>query len=543
MSQVWLSGAGESIAIDDRYTLPCVLAARAAESPDKDFLIEADSGRSVTYAEADAAARAWAHLLHVHGVQSGDTVLTVMNWRTEAVTVWCGIAHLRAIDVTVSPAMRGRSLVHQVNLSQAHTVVTDPDGLALLSTVGEELSFIRQVIVLDAGAEVLPSDSQWRLLKAEDALRTLPAGAAAEFQPATLSDVARLTFTSGTTGPAKAVIIPWGSVVQGAVSSMKSDYSSDERIYITSPANHITGRMLVHFTALLGATAILRPHFRTGNFWLDVNQYRCTMTTLVAAMADFVFDQPTSDADADSTLRFVNMVPAQPWHEQFAKRFGVKVTSGYGQSEAVKVLSFGWEIEDFRSCGRPHAGWPGLELRIVDQLDYEVPDGQVGELIVRSAVPWTLNLGYFRDPVATSEAWRNGWFHTGDMFRRDERGLYFFVDRARDAIRRRGVNIASFDVEAEVNAHPEVRECAAIGVPIGENEEEIKVFVVLNDGATIQESDLIGFLESSAPRHMIPRFVQFIDSLPRNESQRVQKFVLRAAPADAGFDREKSVYT
>jgi crotonobetaine/carnitine-CoA ligase len=257
------------------------------------------------------------------------------------------------------------------------------------------------------------------------------------------------------------------------------------------------------------------------------------MTTLVASMSDFVFRQPPTDADSDNPLRYVNMVPVHPRYEDFSKRFNVKVTSGYGQSEAVKILSYGWHIDDPRGCGRPQEGWPGIQLRIVDEHDYEVPVGGVGELIVRSDTPWTLNLGYFHDPAATAEAWRNGWFHTGDMFRQDENGVFYFVDRARDAIRRRGVNISSSDVEAEVNAHPEVLECAAVAVQTADGEEElleqeIKVYVVLRERSTLTPADLITFLEQNAPQYMVPRFIEFIDALPRNESQRVQKFQLRA---------------
>lgn len=519
-------------------TLPALVARWAADRPGDTFVIEAETGASFTYEEVRSAAASWMGVLRDAGVNDGDRVITILDWCAEAVTTWCALASLGAVDASISPTTRGRALIHQINLVGAEVVVTDGAGLEQIGAVRDELTSVKRVLVVDRGVDIADHYAFDVTIIAPDArhdLRTAqpdPGGIIAR----QLHDVARLSFTSGTTGPSKAVVIPWGAFVQGAVASRKPDYDSSDRIYITSPSTHVTGRMLLLMTAMLGASAVLRPHFKTSSFWSDIKGYGCTMTTLVAAMSNFLIDQaPTAD-EADNPLRYLNMVPIHPRHEEFRSRFGVKVTSGYGMTEAVKVLSYGWDIEDPRSCGRVSPGWPWLQVRIVDEHDIEVPDGEPGELIVRSDVPWTLNAGYFEDPQATADAWRNGWFHTGDMLRRDERGLYFFVDRARDSIRRRGINIASFDVEAEVMAHPDVQECAAIGVKVEDNEEEIKIFVVMRPQSVTSPAQLIDFLRENSSRHMVPRFVAVVDNLPRNAHQRVQKFILREAPRVGEYD-------
>jgi crotonobetaine/carnitine-CoA ligase len=177
-------------------------------------------------------------------------------------------------------------------------------------------------------------------------------------------------------------------------------------------------------------------------------------------------------------------------------------------------------------------------MRLVDEADEEVPAGAVGELILRSSVPWTINLGYQGMPEKTAEAWRNGWFHTGDLFTRDEQGNYFFVDRAKDAIRRSGENISSFEVEAEVLAHPEVAECAAIAVPAEYAEDEIAIVLVRAQGSALTPEQLIEFLVPRVPRYMVPRYVRFAEELPKNVRQRVQKQLLRVEHETVeSFDR------
>ena len=191
-----------------------------------------------------------------------------------------------------------------------------------------------------------------------------------------------------------------------------------------------------------------------------------------------------------------------PEIEEFEKRFGVNVLTCYGQSEAGIPLATGWDHGPWDNCGRARLDYPWTEVRVVNDMDEPVGPGVVGELVVRSAEPWSLNVGYYKMPEQTAEAWRNGWFHTGDAFRYDEDGWYYFADRMSDTIRRRGENISSYEVEAMVSEHPDVIECAAIGVRTAHGDDECLVHVLVSDPATFDPAELIGFLlPAHAPSH------------------------------------------
>ena len=180
------------------------------------------------------------------------------------------------------------------------------------------------------------------------------------------------------------------------------------------------------------------------------------------------------------------------------------------------------------TCGRPR---PGVEARVVDEHDIEVPPGATGELIVRTAAPWAMNHGYHANPEATARTWRNGWFHTGDAFRRTEDGEFFFVDRMKDAIRRRGENISSFEVEAEATAFPAVREAAAVAVPseAGDGEDEVLLAVAPVAGERVDPAALTAWLAGRMAYFMVPRYVRILDDLPKTPTQKVRKTELRAA--------------
>src|SRR5581483_12030792 len=196
-----------------------------------------------------------------------------------------------------------------------------------------------------------------------------------------------------------------------------------------------------------------------------------------------------------------------------------RVSTGFGSTEQGPGINSGWDTSSatWRSCGRARSGYAGFEVRVDDEHDYEVGPAEVGELITRSSEPWTMSLGYFGRPDKTSEAWRNGWFHTGDAFMYDADGRYYFVDRVKDCIRRRGENISSFEIEAEVNGHPRVVESAAIGVPSDLGEEDVKVVVVTKAGDPLSPAELCDYLIERMPRFMVPRYVEFVDDLPKQD--------------------------
>jgi crotonobetaine/carnitine-CoA ligase len=252
---------------------------------------------------------------------------------------------------------------------------------------------------------------------------------------------------------------------------------------------------------------------------------------------------PESPDDAANPLRVGFMAPLIAEYEAFAQRFGIEVRSLFGMTELGVGLVSDGRIVDPRSCGRPIRGVAGLDVRLVDEHDNEVPVGEVGELVDRTSVPWTLNAGYFEMPEATARAWRNGWFHTGDGFRRDEAGDYYFVDRLKDYIRRRGENISAFDLERVVNQHPAVLESAAIAAPSETSEDEVKIVVVRRPGATLTAEGLVGFLLPRLPVFMVPRYIELVEELPRTPTMKVRKVDLRATALNsATWDRRSGAF-
>jgi crotonobetaine/carnitine-CoA ligase len=249
----------------------------------------------------------------------------------------------------------------------------------------------------------------------------------------------------------------------------------------------------------------------------------------------FGFDSMGDEtANADRILRAA--LVGNGTGEALATRLGVRGYVIYNMTELNTPLQARPGVPTpAGSCGCPR---PGVEVRAVDENDLEVPVGERGELIVRSDVPWDMNLGYLNQPEASVRAWRNGWFHTGDVFVRDADGFYYFVDRTKDTVRRRGENISSFEVEAEVVAHPDVAECAVVAVPDAREGEEVRAIVALRQGATLGAEELIAFVGPRLPAFMVPRYVDFVDELPRNPTGKVLKHELRGAGIGAStWDR------
>jgi crotonobetaine/carnitine-CoA ligase len=316
-----------------------------------------------------------------------------------------------------------------------------------------------------------------------------------------------------------------------------------EGYYSYWPPFHMSGKYALYMPVAARARLVMRETFSLSAFWDDVRTFGCTYAVLVGPLVRMLMLQPPSPDDRDNPLRNVMAGPLFPDIGSFMERFDVGVATGFGMTEVGGPLGTStWEITDWQSCGTVKPGPPGFEIRVVDEFDNEVAPGEVGELVVRTSAPWALNAGYLGMPDKTAEAWRNGWFHTGDAFRYDENGNFYFVDRIKDAIRRRGENISSFEVENYVNEHPDVQECAAFGVPSELGEDEVKVCVVARPGSDLTPEQLVEFLAPRMPRFMVPRFVELVEELPKTEATaRVRKVELKRDPLnDRTWDREKA---
>jgi crotonobetaine/carnitine-CoA ligase len=347
-------------------------------------------------------------------------------------------------------------------------------------------------------------------------------------------DTQCIIFTSGTTGPSKGVMTSYLQLHESGKGFPLA--TADDRHMVPLPLFHAGSTIPIYLMLKLGASFVLVGAFRTDEFWQVIERTGTTSLILLGVMAGFVVKRPPAEDPKHSTLRWAMAVPLDEDGITFGRRFGVDITTTFNMTEVSCPLVSGVNPALAGSCGGPR---PGVEVRLVDADDCEVPVGEVGELIVRTDTPWAMNSGYYANPEATARAWRNGWFHTGDAFRRDTDGHYFFVDRMKDAIRRRGENISSFEVESEVIAHPAIREAAAVAVPSEIAEDEVLVAVSLGEGRTLDPAELIDFLRPRLAHFMIPRYVRILDELPKTPTLKVQKHLIRSAGVTPDtWDRE-----
>ena len=513
-------------------TVPEQIKRWALEFPDRPFALEA-GGRAASYGEFHTEALTWAAAYDGLGLGKGDNVVTMVRPSVSAYTSWIGMSWIGAVDGPCNTDYQGQMLSYLLQHSHARVALVDPVFVPRLLAVAGEVPALETVVVLgdaaDAGGAPFDVVSSAELLA--------DCKPAADVEAPQLWDTAMMIYTSGTTGPSKGVVLAWAQVNEGAVGLIPpDDLDATDCFYSPFPVFHGSGRAALCLMARVGGRFVVREQFSASHYWDDIKTYGCTTTGLVGAMTAFLWSQPPQPDDADNPLKRAVMMPVVAHYKAFEERFGLKLTTCYAMTEIGPTFSTGWDITDPMSCGVARDGY---EVRLVDEHDFEVAVGEVGELIVRHRDPWKLCQGYFEMPERTAEAWRNGWFHTGDAFRRDEQGRYYFVDRIKDAIRRRGENISSFEVEGLVNAHPGVVESAAIPVPSEWGEDEVKVYVVRSD-AGLSEEQLVRDLIVTMPRFMVPRFVEFTDCLPKTEAtQRVKKQQLRENPLNARtWDRE-----
>jgi crotonobetaine/carnitine-CoA ligase len=481
-------------------------------------VLKFDSGEQFTTVELLAAVRSRAAGLQALGVQQGELVLSWFANGPDAVLNWLALNLLGAVYVPINTAYRGNLLQHVIATSKASLLLAEGKLIDRLADV--RLGALRRIVVSGTERPALPGIA---LLDAA-ALADSAAELRAPPRPVQAWDTQCVIFTSGTTGPSKGVLCSYRHTYTAAV-EFRHVGPGDTNL-VALPMFHIGGILGVNFALIHGGTAAVVERFRTQTFWETVRSLQVTATGLLGTMVQFLMQQPVQAGEREHPLKKVVIAPFGEEALAFARRFGVQVFTEFNMTELSVPLWADPDAIPRGSCGRPRQG---VTLRLADANDEEVAAGAIGELILRTDQPWTLCDGYLDDPVATARAWRNGWFHTGDLFRRDADDNYFFVDRARDMIRRRGENISSFEVEAELLACPGVRAAAAVPVPGDGGEDEVLAVLSLQPGASFDPAALIAFLQPRMAAFMIPRYVRVVPELPLTPTQKIEKHVLRSA--------------
>ena len=500
--------------------LATVLAKRVAKSPEKPWIITKDNAYSYKY--VDTSSWQLARGLTEAGVKQGDTVLLMLKDTIEYILAWCAISKIGAIEVPINSHYKGNLLSYVINDSDSQIMLVDAEYIERIEEISGKLQNLKKVFVLGnfeatnlSGFQILEYDKLY-----------LESNCPIVYNPRPW-DLMAIMYTSGTTGPSKGATITHSHAYEYAYGVMEMLELQESDIYYASlPLFHIAGQFaLIYCSCIAGASAVLPSVFSAQNFWKDIRFYKATASFLLGAMANFLYAQKATRIDKKNSLERVLMVPLIPETEDFKARFDCLVSTTWGGTEMNCPMRSGFNLFDSNTCGR--LAEDRYQVKIVDENDFEVPDGVAGEALVRAKEPWIISNGYWKHPEWTVEAWRNQWFHTGDMLKRDTMGNYYFVDRLKDAIRRRGENISSLEVENEINAHPDILESAVIPVESVDTEQEVMAVLVPKPGHEIDPENVIRFLEPRMAYFMVPRYLSISSELPKTPTGKIQKFSLR----------------
>ncbi len=523
-----------------RLTVPGVLRAGAESAPDKVCLSFADT--AITYAEMEQRTTAAANGLAKLGIGPGDTVCVLMRNRAEMIYTWFGAAKLGAIFAPINTAYLGDYLRHQLTLARAKVVVTERDFAPEVLRVAAQVPGLGHVLVhggvdgLDGTSTLTVHPSDYLLDHDRNRLHTT-------YSPA-WTDPNAIIFTAGTTGPSKGVLMTQNYLVRVAQQVWtQRNGRPDDVVYSPLPLFHLNAMTLTVLGPMTaGAAGALDQRFSVSNFWDRVRHFGGTQINILGSMLVMLWNRPEEPADIDNPARVMLCVPVPPEiYHRFERRFGLRLIVAYGLSEAVPLLLSSWD--DPPPLGSAGKANPLFDVRLFDDEDREVPVGEVGEIACRPLEPHVMFEGYYENPAATMRMWRNLWFHTGDLGRRDEQGFIYFVDRKKDYLRRRGENISSFEVEQAIMTHPAVAEAAVHAVASDFAEDDVKACLLLADGATLDHRDLMDHCVRNIPYFAVPRYLEVLDDLPRNPAGKVLKYELRERGVTAAtWDAEAQGY-
>lgn len=516
------------------WTLARVLQTRAASHTDRIYLDAPTEGVRWTFAETYEYARRVASGLLRDGAEPGDRLLVMAPNSSLYILAWFGSALAGVAEVPINNAYQGAFLEHQVRTVAPSSAVIDAAFAQRFVDSRDACSSIRTFYLVGddetrAEATRVLRGAGWRC----EPFESLVDAPLVDLPEVRSQDLASIFFTSGTTGLSKGVQMTGAHMYFFADECVALTRLTDDDVYMSvGPLFHGNAQFLAAYPALIaGARFVLRERFSASQWLEQIRSSRATVTNFVGVMMDFVWKQPRTPQDADNDLRCIFAAPTA-WSilDEFKKRFGIEAfVEVFGLTETCMGIMTPYGME------RP-PGAAGLlvdewfEIRIVDpDTDEEVPVGEVGELTVRAKAPWIMTLGYYGMPDRTVEAFRNLWFHTGDALRRNADGWYYFVDRLKDALRRRGENISSYELEQAILALPEVEEVAVVAVPAESEagEDEVLAVVVLAEGRRLSPEEFWAHCDRRLPYFAVPRFVRFASALPKTPSEKVRKVALR----------------
>ena len=498
-------------------TLGAALRHAARTAPRRPLLRMAEG--EWTTAALDAQSDRVARGLRDLGVAPGDRVSVMLPNLPDFVVIWFALAKLGAVMAPVNTAFTGQGLVDAINLVQSRVLIAHDSLAAQWRAARPALTQLTHVLVLgEAGA-------------GEHAFAAVARDARADDPPwpdVLAADLCLLLYTSGTTGRSKAVMLAHRFVLsQAAAFGQQLGLRADDVLYCPYPLFHLDASVLTVALALvLGAVAAIGARFSVSRYWDEMRAFGATVFDFMGATLTLLYKQPPSPRDRDHRARLGWGVPMPGWADDFEQRFGCRLVEIYGSTEVGLIMApTPGEARRTGSCGRIGPLW---QAELHDAHGVAVPVGASGELVVRPRAPDALMRGYWAMPDATLAALRDQWFHTGDVMRQDADGHFYFVGRTKDMVRRRGENISAAEVEQGLETHPAVQEAAVFGVPSELTEEEVMACVVRQPGAALAAAELATHARGAMARFMVPRYIRFMDALPRTPTDKVEKFRLAA---------------
>lgn len=516
---------GESVSLAARdiplesQTLPAILK-HQAQRHQKSFIEGA--GATLSYRAAWSVAAEVAGKLYSTGIRKGHRIVVFLPNCMELLELFLGSGYLGAVLVPINTACRSAQLKHQINLSEPSAIITTSELIGLIISSDADLQDVKAIWLIDTDF-----DEKLRTGFGDIPLEQWERGdVALPEQDVKPHDPLAILYTSGTTGPSKGVVCPhaqffWWGILTAEALGMRSD----DRTYTILPMFHTNALNCLWQVLLTGATYCFGKRFSASSFLKELIATEATVTYMLGSIVYMMMKQPVSEMDQAHNVR-VALSPATfaELTGEFFARFNICLLEGYGSTETNLVFSNRLGSYEPGSMGRLV---PEFEAIIADEFDRPVSGDETGELLIRNNEPFSMASGYFRNPEATVSAWKNLWFHTGDRVRRDSNGVFYFVDRIKDSIRRRGENISSWEVEQALISHPGVKNAAVVGVPSELGEEEVMAFLIRKDSVRIELDEIVKHLESQIAYFAIPRYVEFLDTFPMTENGKVQKYVLR----------------
>jgi len=489
-----------------------LLSTRVATSPDKPFLFSEADGRQFTYAEFASSVDATARLLAAHGITKGDVVSLLMPNGAEYIIAYFACWRLGALAGPVNSLLKEHETAFVMNNSEAKAVLIHSEFRERIESIKQKLPHLKSVITFD--------DEAHATRERANSTTNL-----------SLSNIGRdddaiIIYTSGTTGKPKGCLLTHGNIIANARQiSEWLNFTATDRLLTIMPLFHMNAVSVTTMSPLYaGGSTVISPKFSSSKFWNTISDYQITSFGSVATMLSMLLSTyPNGVPEGLKTdqLRFAMCgsapVPAEVI-KKFEETFNCPVGEGYGLSESTCRSTFNPPDKRGRpgSCGLPI----GNEMKVFDDDDHELPDGELGEIVLRGE---NILKGYFKDPEATEKAFRSGWFHTGDIGYRDPEGFFYIVDRKSDMIIRGGENIYPREIDEILYRHPAVAAAATIGVPDPLYGEEVAAFVVLKDGMKVREEEIIDYCKAELADYKCPKSVRFVKDIPKGPTGKLLK--------------------